>query len=113
MDIEDLINNPDEKILIDLTTDEEIRDAVLSHRENEQQMDINGGDDGSDGPVYTPPTRREALAAASTLQSFIMDNDDEFSRRLEALLAGFGRNTRLEETRRLQDTEITQYFTSA
>ncbi len=79
MDIEDLINNPDEKILIDLTTDEEIRDAVLSRRDNEQQMDINGGDDGSDGPTYTLPTRQEALSAASTLQKYINLNEDDFS----------------------------------
>ncbi len=84
---------------------------MLLRRENEQQMDANGGDDGKDGPVYTPPTRREALTAASTLQKFIMLNDDEFSRRLETLLAGFGRNTRLEETRSLKDTELTHYFT--
>lgn len=110
INVEELINHPDEQILIDLTTDEEIRDAVLNRRENEQQMDANGGDDGSDGPEFSPPTRREALHAASTLQQFLMLKGDKFSCQMESLIAAFGRNTRLEETHHLRDTEITAYF---
>ena len=110
VDLEDLVNHPGEQILIDLTTDEELKEAALSRRANEQDMDINGGDNGNEESISLVPTRRDALAAASTLRLFVHHNEGEFSRKLEVLLASFGRNTRLEETYSLQDTEITQYF---
>jgi hypothetical protein len=38
-------------------------------------------------------------------------SDDAFSRQFEAILAGFGRQTRLEEAKGMRDTQMTDYFT--
>ena len=110
VDIKELVNNPTEKVLIDLDTDEEIRDAVLKRRENEQNADINGGDDGNNRADPAPVTRREALAAIAVLQKFLVHDEDQQSRVLEGHLARFGRRTRREAAVGLQETEITQYF---
>ena len=74
-------------------------------------MEINGGDDVDDDvKVVEKPNRQEALTASFTLQRYLSDIGDPFARQLEAVLANFGRHTRLEETRSLQPSRITDYF---
>ncbi|KAJ7831605.1 hypothetical protein B0H14DRAFT_3713286 [Mycena olivaceomarginata] len=65
-----------------------------------QMGEINGGDDDvEDNMGFQPcPTRREALSATQTLRKYTETLDDGFARKLEQLLASFGRQTQLEET---------------
>jgi hypothetical protein len=79
--------------------------------EAEKMAEGNGGCDVDDNVVDEKPTRKEALTAASTLRSYIADINEPFTRKLEGILAGFGRQTRLEEARALEPTYMTDYFT--
>ena len=55
-------------------------------------------------------SRREALIAASTIQKYIADTNEPFARKLEEMLASFGRHVRLEDGRAMQATKITDYL---
>jgi hypothetical protein len=54
-------------------------------------------------------TFTQALEAASTLREYILDCDDEFARQMEALLARFGHQTRLDDMKvmRAGETQMT------
>jgi hypothetical protein len=96
-------------------TDKDIYDAVIASRSAQDASDATGGDDDVDDnadPVIRP-TRREALSAAATLQSFVTTLGDTYARQLDALLATFGRQTQLEATNAMLDTTITDFFTRA
>lgn len=56
------------------------------------------------------PTRKEALAAVATLSKFISVANTPFARKLEGMIATFGRETRLDMAKSMHDTEITEYF---
>lgn len=74
-------------------------------------MEIRGGDDNSgDEDIAEKPSHKDALTAASTLGKYIADLNDPFVRKLEALLASFGRQTWLEATYNMEPTYITDYF---
>ena len=57
-----------------------------------------------------PPTRREVLKAVSTIGKYTKDLNDPFARKIEALLSSFTMQLRLEETRRMKNTVLTDYF---
>lgn len=80
-------------------------------REAEQMIEVNGGYDSDSDAVDQKPTRKEALTAAFALRSYVADINEPFARKLEGILASFGRQTRLEETQSLEPTHITDYFT--
>ena len=52
------------------------------------------------GPDWTSDslTRKEALAAVFILRSYVADINEPFARRLENIIASFGRQTRLDES---------------
>ena len=75
-------------------------------------MEITGGDDNDDEEINVTPSHRDALAASMTLQRYVADINDSFARKLEAILASFGRQVRLEESRTMRSTQITDCFTS-
>ncbi|KAJ6521188.1 hypothetical protein DFH09DRAFT_1097966 [Mycena vulgaris] len=50
------------------------------------------------------------LEAASILREYILDRDDAFARQLEAILARFGRQTRLDDMKTIRETQMTDYF---
>jgi hypothetical protein len=80
--------------------------------EAEQMMEVNEGYDvDNDHHSDKKPTRKEALAAAFTLRSYVADINEPFARKLEGILASFGRQTRLEGAQSLEPTYITGYFT--
>lgn len=110
MDLEELLNPVLEQVLVDDISDEEIFRSVVDMREAEQMMEVNGGYDDEDD-VDQKPTRNEALAAAFTLRSYVADINEPYARRLESIIATFGRQTRLEEAQALEPTFITDYFT--
>ena len=78
MDIEALLNPPEESSMMDDTTDEEIFQAVMDVKED------NGGHGDIDGDAadIPGPTRNEALQAALMLQRYVQDLDDPFARKL-------------------------------
>jgi hypothetical protein len=104
IDIEDLINMPEEQIVED-ATDEEIVEAVQRARASAEE----GGDDGEED-TELKPSRKEALQAAATLGQYIADLDGPFARRMEVVLSSFGRETRREEAQTMVETNITDYF---
>ncbi|KAF9501872.1 hypothetical protein BDN71DRAFT_1438594 [Pleurotus eryngii] len=110
MAIEELLNPVSERENIDNISAEEIFRSVQEMREAMEMMEVNGGDDGEDGVIEEKPTRKEALTAAATLGKYISDINEPFARKLEAILASFGRQTRLEATCSLEPSFITDYF---
>ena len=63
------------------------RNSVCEHRRGEEMMEINGGGN-------------------------VADLNDPCARRLEAILAGFGRQVRLQDSRDMKPTLISSYFAS-
>ena len=63
-----------------------------------------------DGPVEPHPTRREVLKAVSTIGKYTNDLNDPFAQKIEALLGSFTRQLRLEETRRMKNAFLTDFF---
>ncbi|KAJ7814868.1 hypothetical protein B0H13DRAFT_1521776, partial [Mycena leptocephala] len=108
-----LVNPDSEKDIINDSTEQDIYNAVVASRDAQQMGEINGGDDDvEDNMGFQPrPTRREALSAAQTLRKYTETLDDGFARKVEQLLASFGRQTQLEETNALVTVPITQWFT--
>jgi len=111
MDLEELLNPVSEQELVGEISDEEIFRSIVDMHEAEQMMEVNGGCDVDDEVVDKKPTRKEALTAAFTLKSYVADINEPFARKLEGILASFGRQTRLEEAQSLETTYITDYFT--
>jgi hypothetical protein len=61
-------------------------------------MEINGEDDTNE-EIINMPSHRDALAASLVLQQYVADLNDPCTRKLEAILAGFGRQVHLQELR--------------
>ncbi|THU78816.1 hypothetical protein K435DRAFT_699370 [Dendrothele bispora CBS 962.96] len=117
MSIESLLNPDRERDFMNEESVQEIEkgifEAVMRSREAQECSTINGGDDDvvDDAPLEARPTRRDALQAASTMQKYFQDIDDPFARKLESILASFGRQTRLDEMQSATLTLITDFFT--
>ncbi|KAF8227820.1 hypothetical protein L208DRAFT_1404861 [Tricholoma matsutake] len=112
MDIDELLNpEPEREIIAMNVSDEEIFESVRERRQGEEMMEINGGDDTNE-EIIDMPSHRDALAASLILQQYVADLNDPCARELEAILAGFGRQVRLQESRDMKPTLITSYFAS-
>src|SRR5271168_967704 len=99
--------------MYDNGTEEDICQAVSERREAEQHREKNVGDGVDDDPDESPevkPSRREALAAVSTLSKYIADLDESFARKLEVVLMSFGRQTCLDASNSLRSTTLTDFF---
>ena len=109
--IEDLVN-PESEQDTEQTSDQDIYNAVVASRNAQNASDATGGDNDPDDDAEPTnrPTRREALAAATPVQNFIATLGDEYARKLDVLLATFGRATQLEATNAMVDTSITDFF---
>ncbi|GLB43834.1 putative CENP-B ARS binding protein-like protein [Lyophyllum shimeji] len=108
-ELEELLNPLSEQELIGKVSEEEIFKSVQDMLEAEQMMEVNGGDDVDKDTVEVKPTRKEALTAAFTLQKYVADINEPFARKLEGILASFGRQIWLEEVCRMETTY--DYFT--
>ncbi|KAF5340804.1 hypothetical protein D9758_017656 [Tetrapyrgos nigripes] len=117
MTIESLLNPDKEVNYMNGDSDlEGIHNAVIKSRDAQLlAAEINGGDDDvdDDAPVQPRPSRREALQAVSAIREFVRSMEDPYARKMEAILTSFGRQTRLEETQNMVDTQITDFFSSA
>ena len=113
MDINTLLNLPEESEM-EAATDEEICQAVLAAHDAQEGGDTNGlGGDGNgedDAPVECSPTYREVFQATSVIDRYIEHVDNPVARKLEALLASFRHEMRLERSQTLTTTQITDYF---
>jgi hypothetical protein len=109
MNIEFLLNSPEENLNIDLATDQDIFEAVMEAWEAEDNLDINGGDDDKE-PVSSKPSLLDVCQVVTTITDFLIESDDPHARRLESLLQGLKRHLRLTETRSLKTTHVTDYF---
>ena len=67
-------------------------------------------DEEDDTPLEPCPTYREVFQAASVISRYAGHVDDPVARTLEAILASFGRQMRLERSQALTTTHITDYF---
>jgi hypothetical protein len=68
-------------------------------------------DDDLDEAEEVKPSRQEALAAALILSKYVADLDEPFARKLDVILANFGRQTHLATFNSLRPTTLTNYFT--
>jgi hypothetical protein len=104
--------NPENEGDSEQATVKDIFDAVMASRSARDAADAAGGDDDKDdnAELTNRPTRREALNAAATVRDFISTLGDEYARKLESLLATFGRQTQLEATNAMVETSIADFF---
>ena len=82
--------------------------STVKAREN---IKINGGDDVDEGVDTEPlPTWCEVLKVVLTINKYIDGLDDLVSHKIEGLLRSFNRQLRLNETKTLKNTVLTNYF---
>lgn len=98
--------------MVDLIQD--IFQSVNNQQEVEEMMDVDGssgsGGSNSGDVVRVKPTHKKALAAVSTVMSFISDTNDPSAWALESLLTSLGHQTQQDMTRSMKPTQITDYF---
>ena len=111
MDIESLLNPIGESQVLMETSDREIYQAVIDAIEARDAMDINGRDE-LNVVVEPVPTRRELLKVVSTIRKYIDGSNNSLARKIDALLGSFTRQLRFEETQRMKDSVITDFFKS-
>lgn len=95
MELEENLDPPGEAHGIDPVTDEDIFNAAMEARREEEGCH-DGDDTDTDTLVESAPTRAEALQAALTIIRYIKHKDGAYFRELESMLALFV--SRLEET---------------
>ena len=115
MDIETLLNPPDESVIIDNATDNEIYQAVMDAQWAQDACLISGGDDVNNNDMMAEPlpTRREVLQAALLINTYLNQEDGPLTQKLDTLLDSFKCDLCLQESRVLSSTHITDYFTSS
>lgn len=78
-----------------------------------ENMEINGGDDADDAtdtPLTPRPTRRDILAAVSTIRRFAEDMNDPIARKMEGILGSFNRQLRFDRANSMKNTVLTDFF---
>lgn len=111
MSIEQLLNPVEEEnYMVEDISDEDICNAVLGANGSHSIGDENP-EDAEDEEITPRPTRREALAAISSLQRYVQDIDTSYAREFETNLVSFGHQTRLGAFKAMQDTKISDFFT--
>ena len=112
MDIEALLNPEGESQILTEASDKEIYQSVMDAIKARENIDINGGDDVDAIQVPTDPfpTHRDVLKAVSTIRRYIEDLNDPIARKMEALLGTFNMKIRLDESRVLKNTVLTDFF---
>ncbi|KAF8228877.1 hypothetical protein L208DRAFT_222871 [Tricholoma matsutake] len=84
----------------------------MDARNAQEDRPINDGDDdiNDDASIEACPTRREVLQAATVITRYVDTVDGALARKLETVLASFGRQMRLEESRSMVPTRLTDFF---
>ena len=107
MAIDVLLNPLDESTMMDESTDEEIYEAMMDARKEDEAGD-NDNEDSNPADIW--PTQKEALSAALTIQKYIQDIDDPFACQLEGIFGLFGHQTHLLEAQSMVPTLLTDFF---
>ena len=112
MDIESFLNPVGESHILTETSDQEIYQAVMDSIAAHENIEINGGDNVSidDMPIEPRPTRRDVLKAVSAVSRYAEDLNHPIARKFKALLGSFNRQLRLEETKSMKETVLTDFF---
>ena len=111
MDIESLLNPAGESQVLMETSDHEIYQTVMDAIDACENIEINGGDDiDNDIPLEPRPTRRDVLKAISTIGRYVDDLNEPIARKMEAVLESFSRQLRLDETRTMKGSILTDFF---
>jgi hypothetical protein len=111
MDIESLLNPDGESHVLTESSDREIYQAVMDAIKARENIEINGGDDVDDTlPLEPRPTHRDVLKAVSTIGRYIDDLNEPIARKMEAILGSFNRQLRLDETKTMKTTFLTEFF---
>jgi DDE superfamily endonuclease len=113
MDIDSLLNPVGESHNLTETSDNEIYQVVINAINACANIEINSRDDVDDVFLEPHPTRRDLLKATSTITQYTEEMDDPIARKLEALLGTFNRQLRLDETRGMKSTFLTDFFQRA
>jgi hypothetical protein len=93
------------------TSDREIYQAVMDAIDARENVEINGGDDvDNDIPLEPRPTGRDLLKAVSTIGRYVDDLNEPIARKMEAVLGSFSRQLRLDETRTMKSSVLTDFF---
>ena len=111
----ELVNPTIESVNIFDVTDEEIYEAVMEMKKQEDVENIPKVAEGMENGFsvdtrIVAQTRSEALQMASALQGLVGLMNTPYARRLEVALGNFGRETRLLGMREAKETVITDYF---
>ena len=110
MDIESLLNPVGESHVLTETSDIEIYQAVIDAIDARANIEINGDGGDDDVPLDPRPTRRDVLKAVSTITRYTDNMNESIARKLEALLGDFKRQLRLDETKQMKDSVLTDFF---
>ena len=76
-------------------------------------MEISSGDNAineNDMPIEPHPTWREVLKAVLTINKYIADFNNPIACKLESLLGSFNWQLWVEESRKMNETFITDFF---
>ena len=109
IDIDDFLNPPEKSRMTEVSTDEEICQAVLA-AQNEQEGGASGDDDVEDDTPEPYPTYRKVIQAASTMNKHVGHVDSLGAHRFEVALALFVNEVRAGRSQVLTMSYITDYF---
>ena len=112
VDIELLFNPVGKSHVLTETLDQEIYQAVMDSIAAHENIEINGGDnvDINDTPIEPCPTQCHVLKAVSTVSRYAKDLNHPIACKFKALLGSFNRQLRLEETKSMKETALTDFF---
>ncbi len=114
MEIESLLNPEGESQILTEISNEEIYQVVMDALEAHKNMEITGWDDVDNNvPPEPPPTRRNVVKAASTINKYIIKLNDPQSCKLEAMLNAFNWQLCFDKTKNLKEMILTDFFTPA
>ena len=113
MDLKHLLNPIEEQnyMLVELSN-QDICDVVLKAMAGKDtHADKRDDSDTEDEVAVRPqPTRSKTLEAISMIQSYVEDIDTPYARKVEDVLASFGRQTQLDGMKSAQETKIFDFF---
>jgi hypothetical protein len=110
--IEALLNPVDESHVVDEVTDEEIFHTVIDAQDAQEDGPINSGDDDidDDASIEACSTCCKVLQAATVISRYVDNVDGPLAHKLEMVLASFGHQMRLQESRSMVSTHLTDFF---
>lgn len=112
MDLESLLNPAGESHVLMEGSDHEIYQSVMDAIDVCENIEINGGDDIDDENdiSHELPSRRDILKAVSMIGRYTDNMNDPVARKMEAILGAFTRQLRLDETRAMKNSVLTDFF---